>query len=65
MFYWKALEAGSYQARRDGVVVATIRRENSTDRKPLWFLEVLDDFARLGDAQFAYGYAYRMLHQED
>jgi len=73
MFYWKRVYPGIYEARRDGEVVA--RTERTKDHgEPTWELIILDGtqlrksskgntfttFCTLGDAKFAYGYAYRM-----
>lgn len=77
MFYWKRISLGYYEARRDGERVATAERIKDTG-EPIWELNILDGtpyrqtssgrvvdtFVTLGDAKFAYGYAYRMAHPE-
>ena len=73
MFYWKRIALGYYEARRDGVGVARVTRIKDTG-EPIWQMDVLDGtelrktssgrvcdtFCTLGDAKFAYGYAYRL-----
>ena len=76
MFYWKRTYPGIYEARRNGTVVACAKRIRDTG-EPLWELTILDGtelrksskgntftiFCTLGDAKFAYGFAYKMAHQ--
>ncbi len=77
MFYWKRIKIGTYEARRNGDLVAVAERIKDTG-EPTWELTVLDGtelrksskgntftkFCTLGDAKFAYGHAYRMAHQD-
>lgn len=73
MFYWKRTYPGIYEARRNGAIVARAERIKDTG-EPVWELTVLDGtelrksskgrtctkYCTLGDAKFAYGFAYRM-----
>lgn len=77
MFYWKRTALGYYEARRNGQVVAVAERIKDTG-EPIWELTILDGtelrksasgktytkFCTLGDAKFAYGYAYRKANAE-
>ena len=76
MFYWKRIAPGAYEAIRNGVLVATANRVKDHG-EPLWELTILDGtqlrksskgntfntYCTLGDAKFAYGYAYRMTQE--